>query len=224
MPELSTKTKIEVIRELEKGATMRSVSKAYGISLGTVSNIFKRKIQYFEMVEQNVNLDLKNQKRLKGVGLELDTRLFTWFSEARAGNIPISGRIIQEKAMHLAQSLNVTDFKASNGWLQKFVARHNISFKQLSGESAEVDKEVVENWQQSLKVMLEGYEPKDIFNCDETGLFWRGLPTKTLAKKGEEAKGGKLAKERLTVLLACSAVGEKLKPLVIGEELFLNFF
>ena len=29
--------------------------------------------------------------------------------------------------------------------------------------------------------------------------------------------GGKLAKERLTVMLACSALGEKLKPLVMGK-------
>ena len=35
--------------------------------------------------------------------------------------------------------------------------------------------------------------------------------------KGEACKGGKLAKERVTVLLACNAIGEILKPLVIGK-------
>jgi len=43
------------------------------------------------------------------------------------------------------------------------------------------------------------------------------LPDKTLAPKGEACKGGKLAKERITVMLACSSTGEKLKPLVIGK-------
>ena len=43
------------------------------------------------------------------------------------------------------------------------------------------------------------------------------MPDKTLAQKGEAVKGGKLAKERLTVLFCCSASGEKLNPLVIGK-------
>ena len=43
------------------------------------------------------------------------------------------------------------------------------------------------------------------------------LVAKTLGVKGEACKGGKLAKERVTVLLTCSSTGEKLKPLVIGK-------
>jgi hypothetical protein len=40
-------------------------------------------------------------------------------------------------------------------------------------------------------------------------------PKKSLIQKGEKCKGGKLSKERLSVLFCCSATGEKLKPLVI---------
>ena len=32
---------------------------------------------------------------------------------------------------------------------------------------------------------------KDIFNADERGLFYRALPTQSLAVNGEEAKGGR---------------------------------
>jgi hypothetical protein len=35
--------------------------------------------------------------------------------------------------------------------------------------------------------------------------------------KGESSKGGKVAKERLRIMFCCSATGEKLKPLVIGN-------
>ena len=35
--------------------------------------------------------------------------------------------------------------------------------------------------------------------------------------KGESCKGGKFAKERLSIMLCCSATGEKLKLLVIGN-------
>ena len=49
-------------------------------------------------------------------------------------------------------------------------------------------------------------------------LFYRALPTKSMSVKGEEAKVGKKSKERIIVLLACSAEGEKLMPLVIGHS------
>jgi len=48
----------------------------------------------------------------------------------------------------------------------------------------------------------------DMFNYDETGLFYHAMPDKTLAQKGDAVKGGKLVKERLTVLICCSASGE----------------
>ena len=45
----------------------------------------------------------------------------------------------------------------------------------------------------------------------------RALPDKTLSAKGESNKGITNSKDRLIVLLACSATGEKLKALVNGK-------
>jgi hypothetical protein len=52
---------------------------------------------------------------------------------------------------------------------------------------------------------------------DETGLFFRALPTKSFAVKGEKCTGGKISKEILTVLLRGNMVGEMEKPLVIAK-------
>ena len=41
--------------------------------------------------------------------------------------------------------------------------------------------------------LVDGYSPKDVFNCDETGLYFRALPDKTLATKSDARKGGKMA-------------------------------
>ena len=88
----------------------------------------------------------------------------------------------------------------------------------MSEESADVDLSVVEDFKSRIGEILVDYDPTDVFNCDETGLFYRALPDKTLALKGDKVKGGKQSKERLTVLLACSSTGEKLQPLVIGKS------
>jgi hypothetical protein len=53
------------------------------------------------------------------------------------------------------------------------------------------------------------YEYKDIFNADETGLFYKCLPNKTLKGKGESYSGEKLSKERSSVLLCSSILVEK---------------
>jgi hypothetical protein len=156
-------------------------------------------------------------KRLKDNPKVLDERMFQWFTVARSRQISISGPLICEKALTVAASSGMNDFKASNGWLESFGKRHNISFKLLSGESVNLDHAVVQDWKSNVQSVLNGYDLKDVFNCDETGLFWRGIPNRTMALKSDQCKGGKLAKKRLTVMLTVSALGEKLKPLVIGK-------
>ena len=47
-------------------------------------------------------------------------------------------------------------------------------------------------------------------------VLYRQLPRKSVVFKGESCKGGKFAKERLSIMLCCSATGEKIKPLIIG--------
>lgn len=64
---------------------------------------------------------------------------------------------------------------------------------------------------------LKGYDAKDIFNADETALYYRQLPERTLEVRGSSAHGCKRSKERFTLLLCSSMSGEKLKPLVVGR-------
>ena len=63
----------------------------------------------------------------------------------------------------------------------------------LSGESGDVPADAVADWARRLPVVCEGYEPKDIFNADETGLFFRALPSRSMVAKGESSKGGKVS-------------------------------
>ncbi len=58
-----------------------------------------------------------------------------------------------------------------------------------------------------------------VFNADECGLFFKLMPNTLYMFNGETCHGGKLSKERVTVLLATNADGsEKLPLLLIGKS------
>ena len=67
---------------------------------------------------------------------------------ARQRLVPVTGPMLQEEAL-IARSLGINDFKASNGWLQRFKDLNN---KQLvvSGESGDVNQETVTAWRGGL--------------------------------------------------------------------------
>ena len=125
-----------------------------------------------------------------------------------------------ETAEQLAQGLDVKDFKATAGWLEQWKERNNIKFKKQHGEKQDADDFGAKQWVvEALPAILKDYNAKDIFNDDETGMYWRAIPDGTLAFKSCETAGSKVAKERVTLLLACNMDGsEKLKPLTIGKS------
>ena len=146
------------------------------------------------------------------------------FCMAREALIPVSGPMIQEEALQIALKLNVTGFTASNGWLEKWKTRHNVKQFSVAGEDREVNAETLETWAERLPEIVKGYELKDIWNADETGLFWRALPDKSLSVRKGRCKGGKYAKQRITVLLIVNALGEKEPPIIIGRSLKTRCF
>lgn len=96
--------------------------------------------------------------------------------------IIIYGPLLQGKAEEFAYRLCETTLKCSLAQLDRFKDRHSITFKKVCGESRSKDaqsKDITE-WVTDLKILLSGYNPKDTFNADETGLVFCLLPDKTL--------------------------------------------
>jgi hypothetical protein len=66
---------------------------------------------------------------------------------------------------------NEEKFKASNGWLDNFKKRHNLKQYNIYGKASSSPIQDLDSMREKLRQTLKDYDPKDIFNCDETGLF-----------------------------------------------------
>jgi hypothetical protein len=67
--------------------------------------------------------------------------------------------------------------------------------------------------------LLLNYTPDNIYNADETGLYFRALPDSTYVEKElrNQSCGIKTVKDRITVLICCSMTEVKKQPLIIGK-------
>ncbi|KAF2354416.1 HTH CenpB-type DNA-binding domain, partial [Trinorchestia longiramus] len=100
--------------------------------------------------------------------------------QARGQNLTVGRNLIKEKAMKLAELMHIPDFMASDGWLNNFKKRHGITLKTVQGEAGAVDSQSLLEWQQQvLRPLLRQFSTDDVFNLDETGIFWQLLPNMT---------------------------------------------
>ena len=151
--ELTLHEKIQLIYDNSDGTglSQRILAEKYNISLGSVSNILKRKTEYLNDYETNQNQTVKRKSR--GVNVQkLDEQVYQWFVQQRAKRVPISGPILQKKARDIAESLGdqFGSFKESNGWLEKFRTRRNISYHVISSENSSANVQTVDDWIQRL--------------------------------------------------------------------------
>ncbi|GBM76186.1 hypothetical protein AVEN_146107-1 [Araneus ventricosus] len=85
-------------------------------------------------------------------------------------------------------------------------------------EKADVNENVVKDWKEKLRSLMEGHSPSNIYNTNETGLLYDLQLNKMLCYRNEKCFGGGKSKMMITVLLAVNADGtDKLKPFVIGR-------
>uniref|UniRef100_A0A914W3G2 HTH CENPB-type domain-containing protein n=1 Tax=Plectus sambesii TaxID=2011161 RepID=A0A914W3G2_9BILA len=135
----------------------------------------------------------------------IDQGLIHWFTQQQTlfPTVPIDQGVLLEKAKEIAQ-LHYPDHlpHVNLSWIGRFKMRHGISSKVFHGEAGAVQPNSIADWCDTLlKRILESYKPKEIFNVDKLGLFWKLMPNRMLAFKNLKCSGGKKSKERLTFLL-----------------------
>jgi DDE superfamily endonuclease len=103
----------------------------------------------------------------------------------------------------------------SNGWLAGFKSRHGIYRIENFGELGSVPVLAAVEMNDVRLVCME-YTERNIFNMDETGLFWRRSVSMGLATKSQPGK--KRDKTRISLVLCSNANGSERHPLwLIGK-------
>jgi hypothetical protein len=115
-----------------------------------------------------------------------------------------------EKEVKLRDDLGISDqnLALSIGWLSKFKKRNGIRNYKLHGESGSANVTNISESIVEINNQISSYDPCDVYNFDETALFYRLLPTYSLARKA--FPGSKKCKDRIS-LGFCVSMGVRIR-------------
>nr|XP_053647234.1 tigger transposable element-derived protein 1-like [Cherax quadricarinatus] len=216
----------ELVAKYESAVCVADLARMYGTSASVISSILAKRKEIKEAdVAKGVNVLMK-QRTQKIEHFEM--MLWVWIDKKQLAGDSVSEAIICEKAKQLHANLvrkmpgtsaAVSEFKANRDWFDKFKKRTGIHYVVRHGKVASLDKHGAEEFVDEFKeyVKAKGFLPNQVFNCDETGLFWKKMPKRTYITQEEKAlPGHKPMKDRLTLLFCGNASGDfKVKPLLV---------
>ena len=194
-----------------------SIADEFGweIKRGALRNLRKREQQIMQI---SCAFEEKQKKIMTDRLANLNNGLEAWFNRLEQNAI-ITDEELRKKAREIARKENLVlpkGFNFSRDWLLRFKRRRNIGQELMHGEAGDADPIGIEQCKEHLPRILAQFEIEDIYNLDETGLFYRQLPTRSLMRR--KRKGKKLSKMRCTVNVIANAPGSDIHLQLIGQS------
>ncbi|KAK3858664.1 hypothetical protein Pcinc_035170 [Petrolisthes cinctipes] len=232
----SLQDKTKVIELIEKGLKNAEIVRQTGFPEGTVRNFKKQK--------EAIKASLKVASKLFTGNVQASQRLLTnysstnrliavmefylkrWIEGRFKSKGSINGPQIRNQALLLYNAIckkkNIKyapPFSASVGWFAKFKKRFSIKLVIYQGKVSSADEATAESFPVLAQQYIKdgGYTLDQVYNCEETGLYWKRSPSSTFIHKTEkQAPDIKMAKDRIGILFTCNATGtHRMKPLII---------
>ncbi len=123
---LDIETKLNIIRLVKEGKSHISIAKEFDVTRTTISKMMKNASRI-----ESGSSDLPTSRGRKSLRLgdnsDLEQELYKWYVETTEHGIRVSGCMLKNKAGELSSGYPNIDFKASNGWLDGFKGRFQIS-------------------------------------------------------------------------------------------------
>ena len=177
--------------------------------------------------------DMNNKKekyRLEGAGrlpdsIEYEEKLLKWIGEQRRLGIGISTNDIIYKAFEFDKTMRDKKYKTLLEWCYQLLKRYSYSIRKITHVGQSIKSSSKEDYKHFLEIVYairkENGDFKNnfnIFNMDETPIYFEMVSNKTIEKIGEKTvtivtHGSE--RTRISLLLCISASGEKLPPLLV---------
>lgn len=124
---------------------------------------------------------------------KIEKHVVEQFNEARMQFLSVHDFDFKRWAMHKAIEFPGLNFKASESWLLCLKKRNGISSRKVqkfvSFRSIRDREEILanaENYRAEMLPIIEEYDPKKVWNTDQTGFKYEILSTRSLSHKGEK--------------------------------------
>lgn len=222
---LSLRDKVKILRNLEdKGMTKTDIANKYNIHRTTVRKIEKNANSILRAASNRSCRRKNNFKYVSsGTYKYLENSLFLWFLNQRRVNKTVSTAMIILKAKSFAARCGVPEsFKFSLHWAHNFKIRYGIRKLKICGEVLSSDSKSIGGFLERFHEEIQNREltAQMIYNADESGLFYKMLPSESLVGPNEKnAPGRKIIKLRVTFMPCCNVMGDhKLQMVIIGNS------
>jgi len=231
---ITIETKIQILDRLQSQEKIADIARHFKLNESTIRTIKQNEGKIRSSVASGSSVLAKITARPRAEIMEkMEQSLTVWIEDMTKKRLPLDGNVIKQKALkifnylkEIGQSSTNEDnhqFVASNGWFEKFKKRHALHNLKIQGERASADVDAANNYPAELaKIIKElDYLPDQVFNADETGLWWKKMPSRTFISKNEKtAPGFKASKDRITLLLCSNASGDFMtKPMFVNRSL-----
>ena len=169
--------KNSVVMELEHTPVVE-ISEKYGIPRSTIwswENQLRMKNKAVPIGDKGRHLRSGSGRKLS-YPKEVDEEILEWILIRRDAQLPVSSELIKAKAKLLIKPHN-QQFKASKGWLQKFLPRHSLSMRSRTSISQKLPIQLeskLQGFLNEIRVLRErhGYSSDMIINMDETPIVF----------------------------------------------------
>ena len=195
---LTIEEKFKICDLLKNGRSLTSVAAEFNVGKSTIHDIVKNKAKLQTFLTEIQDGDCTKGRIIRRPNLDaLDKAVYLWFVQQHCKGTLINGPLLMGKALQLFPPVypddhDPTSFKAETGWFKRFKDRHGIRVLSVQGESQFAASASVDPFKENLQKIIEkkGLTLNQVFTCDETGLYWKLMPNKTLVSSRErEGKG-----------------------------------
>ncbi|XP_057566797.1 tigger transposable element-derived protein 1 [Hippopotamus amphibius kiboko] len=203
-----------------------AVGREFNVNESTIRYIKKKEKEIRRSVREAAPGSAKVTSIVREEAMEkMEKRLNLWIHEMTSDKKGVVDSIVvrlkaKEIYGHVTQGQkNVKPFSASAGWLARFKRRYGMNNVKLAGEAGSADQEAAEEFKKYLLSVIQekGYVKEQVFNANETGLFYKDVGKRTyITQMASKAPGFKSFQDYATLLLCTNAKGDfKCKPLMV---------